>query len=368
MHEPDGAGPVRPRSRGRVVGAIAGSVALVGSLVAGTLFLSGRHGGGQVAAAPVIPTTTTVPATTVTTVATTVATSPPPAPPRPAARRPRAATVSAASARATAARAQYRGLGTWADVYDWTAAFTNGNPRFGPADVDAMAAQGVQTLYIQAAQATSADPVLEPRRLLPIVARAHQRGLRVVAWYLPDLTDVSADLAHLTAISRLAVDGVAVDIESRAVGDVATRNARLVDLSRALRAALPGRPIGAIVLPPTLTEVINPAYWPGFPWRSIAPLYDVWLPMAYWSFRSVSSNYRDGYRYTADSVIRLRNDLGQPGALVHPIGGIADQVSAADALRFVGAARATGCLGASLYDWRTTAGAVWPAMRTARAK
>jgi hypothetical protein len=320
-----------------------------------------------VVAAPVI---TTVPVTTAATTMPTTTTSalPPSTQPRPAVvSRPRPTPVPTRSAEEAAARALYRGLGTWADVYDWTAAFTNGNPRFGPADVDAMAAQGVQTLYIQAAHAGRPDSVLEPQRLLPILARAHQRGLRVVAWYLPDLTNVGSDLAHLTAISRLAVDSVAVDIESKAVSDVATRNARLVDLSRALRAALPGRAIGAIVLPPVLTEVINPAYWPDFPWRAIAPFYDVWLPMAYWSSRSSSSGYRDGYRYTADSVIRLRNDLGRPGALVHAIGGVADQVSAGDAVRFVAAARATSCLGASLYDWRTTAMALWPTLRTARA-
>jgi hypothetical protein len=366
VHESDGAVPARSGARIRLTGAIAGSAALV--LLGGSLILSGGHGRrNQVVAAPVI---TTVPVTTAATTMPTTTTSalPPSTQPRPAVvSRPRPTPVPTRSAEEAAARALYRGLGTWADVYDWTAAFTNGNPRFGPADVDAMAAQGVQTLYIQAAHAGRPDSVLEPQRLLPILARAHQRGLRVVAWYLPDLTNVGSDLAHLTAISRLAVDSVAVDIESKAVSDVATRNARLVDLSRALRAALPGRAIGAIVLPPVLTEVINPAYWPDFPWRAIAPFYDVWLPMAYWSFRSSSSGYRDGYRYTADSVIRLRNDLGRPGALVHAIGGVADQVSAGDAVRFVAAARATSCLGASLYDWRTTAMALWPTLRTARA-
>ena len=346
---------------------MAASITLVGALLVGALAFGGNGSSRRVAAAPEVTSTTAPPPTTsALTVSTTVTVPPPPStiPPTTAARAP---APVASSGRERAARAVYKGLGTWADVYDWSAAFTNGNPQFGVKDVDAMAAQGVQTLYIQAAHADQPDPVLEPQRLTSIISRAHQRGMKVVGWYLPNLQDIGTDVAHVTAISKLGVDSVAVDIESRAVGDVAVRNARLIALTSAVRAALPSRVVGAIVLPPTLTEVINPAYWPDFPWRAIAHAYDVWLPMAYWSFRSSSSPYRDAYRYTTDSVIRLRNDLGLASPLVHAIGGIADQVSVADGVRFVAAAKAMGCLGASLYDWRTTSTVLWPTLRTARA-
>src|SRR4029077_5657177 len=114
------------------------------------------------------------------------------------------------------------------------------------------------------------------------------------------------------------------------VADPNDRSARLVDLSNRLRAALPGRTIGAIVFPPTGMEAINPSYWPGFPWAGIAGDYDVWLPMAYWTGRDPNSGWPDGYNYVVDNVKRTRNDLHNPSAPVHPIGGIADKATAAD--------------------------------------
>src|SRR5207244_13340436 len=62
--------------------------------------------------------------------------------------------------------------------------------------------------------------------LVPIITRAHLRGLRVVGWYLPAYTDPGADLRKLVAAARLGVDGLAVDIEARNVSDVGERNRR----------------------------------------------------------------------------------------------------------------------------------------------
>ena len=76
------------------------------------------------------------------------------------------------------------------------------------------------------------------------------------------------------------------------------------------------------MLPPVLIEVVNLSFWPGFPWAAIAPFYDVWQPMSYWSFRSSSSGYGDGYTYNEESIRRLRANLGEPDAIVHAIGGI----------------------------------------------
>jgi hypothetical protein len=229
-----------------------------------------------------------------------------------------------------------------------------------------MAADGVQTLFIQSAFADDAADVPERDRLVALIARAHARHLRVVGWYLPTLTDVDADLRRLVAVARLPVDGVAVDIESRTVSDAADRSRRLVALSGALRRSLPGRVLGAIVLPPVVTEVINPSYWPGFPWSSIAGLYDVWLPMSYWTNRTDASGYRDAYRYTVDDIVRLRRDLGSAGAPVHTIGGIADKTTVADLEGLLRAALDTRVLGASLYDWRTTSASAWPRLAALR--
>ncbi len=260
--------------------------------------------------------------------------------------------------------APYAGLGTWADVYDWSH-YKNTTPTLGPDQVDAMAAEGVQTLFIQTAKHDTPELISEPELLLPIIDRAHFRGMKVVAWYLPTLEDVTNDLNRLVASANLDVDGIAVDIESRKVADANERSARLVDLSARLRAALPNRAIGAIVMPPVQLEVVNPAFWPGFPYQQIAPYYDVWQTMGYWTDRKESSGYRDPYRYTDENIDRLRANLGDPNAPVAPVGGVG-AVGRADVEAFLAAAQDNGALGGSIYDFRTTKAEAWPSLRKFR--
>jgi len=269
----------------------------------------------------------------------------------------------------TRAIAAYRQLGTWADVYDYAPAFagSSGVPYLAPASVDAMAAAGIRTLYIQASiNSPRASGILEAPDLLgAFLTRAHARGMQVVAWYLPTFSDIDADLQRLRAIrdfraSGQGFDGLAVDIEAtEGVADAARRNAALIELSQRLRAET-GTAIGAIVLPPVLLEVVNPNYWPEFPWKSLAPYYDVWLPMAYWTDRTIASGYRDPARYTTENITRLHTDLGQPNAAVHVIGGIGGSSSADQYRAFVTAARKGGAVGISVYDFSVTAPAVWP--------
>ncbi len=260
----------------------------------------------------------------------------------------------------------YAGLGTWVDVYDWSLTFSGGRSGVGPADVDAMAAAGVQTLFVQTAKAEDPGDLVDPDLLIALVDRARARGMGVVGWYAPTLVDEAGDLRRLLAATSLGVDGVAVDIEVRDVGDVALRNQRLISLSRNLRRALPGPRLGAIVMPPVLLDVVNPGYWPGFPWRELAPSYDVWLPMSYSTERRRDSGWRDGYRYTVENITRLREHLGRPGATVHTISGIADRLTRADLDGTVRAVNETGAVGASLYDWRSTGAVAWPFLRPLR--
>ncbi len=258
-----------------------------------------------------------------------------------------------------------RGLAAWVDVYDWSAAYSNGNPSIGPEAVDAMAARGVQVLEIQSAKAEQPGGVLEPELLGRWIARAHARGLRVVVWYLPTLVDTGVDLAKLTASAQLPVDALGVDIESRAVADPTARSAALVQVTRAIRATT-RLPLQAITLPGVVTDVINLAYWPGFPWHAIASSYDVWTPMGYWTNRTPQSGYRDAYRYTRDNIDLLRADLGKPSAVVTVAGGLAEQTTAADVAGYVRACADLGCVGGGLYDFRTTADGLWPGLSVLR--
>jgi len=257
-------------------------------------------------------------------------------------------------------------MGTWVDVYDWSFTFTHGNPRVSPEAVDGMADQGVQTLYIQASKHDAPGDLLEPDLLRDWITRARRQGIRVVAWYLPTLVDPGRDLARMRAIAALPVDSVAVDIESKDVGDLEERNRRLVDFSASVRKALPGKAIGGIVLPPVVLEAVNRLYWPSFPYREIAPYYDVWMTMGYWTNRVSGSTYRDARRYTQENVARLRSNLGLPNALVHPIGGLGDRTTEVDVSGYRAAVRETASIGASLYDWRTTRTALWQSLRELR--
>ena len=59
----------------------------------------------------------------------------------------------------------------------------------------------------------------------------------------------------------------------------------------------------------------------------------------------------------------LRQDLGDPAAPVHVIGGIGDTSTTADYQRFGRASADTATIGRSIYDWATTAAGAWPTLR-----
>ena len=255
----------------------------------------------------------------------------------------------------------YEGLGTWIDAFDYGPAYAGGDPAVTPDDIDAMADSGVRTLYIQANRddERSPDGFVDRDLLDQFVLRAHERGMAVVAWYLPTFARVATDLGHLQDLLDYEVeghrlDGIGVDIEStEAVPDTTLRNSRLLQLSRQLDRAAGETPISAIVLPPVLIEVVNADFWPEFPWAELEPHYDIWLPMSYWTERTESSGYNDGARYHGESHERMLANLGNPDAVVHGIGGIGDETTETDLLAFTETLAETGAVGGSIYDWAT---------------
>ena len=82
--------------------------------------------------------------------------------------------------------------------------------------------------------------------------------------------------------------------------------------------------LGAIVYPAVQIDVINQTLWPEFPYQRLDDSIDVWMPMAYFTFRDDESGYRDAFRYSDESVARLREHLDDDEAEVHLIGGLAD--------------------------------------------
>lgn len=317
-----------------------------------------------VAARPVDPTTTTAPPSTTTTVAPTTTAPPTTAPPTTAAPPDtRAALVPRGGAWTLG---PHQGLGVWLDVYDWTGELTGGQAPVRAKEIDRMAELGIQTLYIQTAHRRSAADVIEPDRLRAYIDRAHAHGMAVVAWYLPTLEDVEVDLRRLVAAARLPVDGLGVDIESRAVGDPAERTRRLLALSTRLRQAVGDRAIAAITPSAVHLQLVNPGFWPGFPWPQLAATYDVIMPMSYWSVRG--PEWRSGERYIGENIDRIRASTGRPDVAIHAIGGIADGATVADVQGMVRAIQARRILGGSLYDWHTSQPAQWQALRPLRAR
>ncbi len=260
----------------------------------------------------------------------------------------------------------YEGLGAWVDAFDWSHALGGPAPVVDEHDLAAMAAEGIQTVYLQTSHTGVPDQtVLEKDRLQGLIDAAHEHGLSVMAWYLPTLEDTDADLERLLASAELDVDGLAVDVESTAVKDPAERNARLLELSAALRRALPDKVIGAITLSAVHLQVVNPSYWPDFPWAQVAEDYDVLLPMAYWSIRL--PEWRDGNRYVGENIDRIRAATGRPDLPIHVIGGIADGVTVEQVQGMLAAIEARdGVLGASLYDWATSSPQEWAALSPLR--
>jgi hypothetical protein len=263
----------------------------------------------------------------------------------------------------------YRGLGAWVDVFDFAPAYqgTGGTPVVTPASVEALALRGVRTLFLQASRLDDRSPemIVDEELVGRFLEEAHRHEIRVVGWYLPKFGDVDVDLRHTLAMADFEhdghrFDGLALDIEwTEDVPDHAQRNSRLVELSERLRAEVGDDALGAIVLPPVQLEVVNEQLWPEFPWRRLHDLYDVWMPMDYWTFRTEASGYRDAFRYTEENLRRLAGNVEDPDPVVHPIGGIGDAATEDDYAGFVRALDQGGAVGGSVYDFRTTSEGGW---------
>jgi hypothetical protein len=179
--------------------------------------------------------------------------------------------------------------------------------------------------------------------------------------------DPARDLRHLEALIDFsaggeAFDGIGIDVESQQVPDVAERNDRLVQLAKDVReAAGDDVPVGAIVYPAVQLEVLNQTLWPDFPYKKLGRQVDVWLPMVYWTFRDAP--YRDAAAYTRESVRRLRRNLDDPDAVVHPVGGLAESSTIQDYADFVRASENLDAIGWSVYDVDTTYTPAWAYLR-----
>ena len=278
---------------------------------------------------------------------------------QPAATPPEQGHASATSTVATAGPGlnAYRGLGTWVDLYD-----SNAWKQPGAAVAD-MARHGVRTLFLETSNSGWPSAVNQPSTLSTFIQQAHSRGMRIVAWYLPSLTNASKDASRVAqAIAFRTPDGqgfdsFALDIESSAVRSVKARNAVVTSLSSGIRSLVgTSYPLGAIIPSPTgIAE--KRGYWNAFPYSALARDYDVFLPMSYYTYHG--NGGKAAYADTVSDVRILRAQHGCSAKPIHLIGGLVQGSSAAEAHAFVRAVVKTKCAGASLYDWVGTTKAQW---------
>ena len=249
-------------------------------------------------------------------------------------------------------RAVFGGVGAWVDIYD--------DPLWADPDgtVAALAGYGVRTLYLETCNSGCKEDIHRPNTVSRWIEAAHAQGIRVVAWYLPQLDDMERDsrrsLAALAFRSESghSFDGFALDIESRVVTPVKKRNRLILELSRQIRQVAGSRyPLGAITIP-WFYE------WGGpFPYAGLNQIYDAFLPMIYFGGHTKGAK---GARFgTAANIQQIREATGSQTTPVHAIGGVADDLNAREVGAFVLTAKRRRALGVSLYDFSTSDAQDW---------
>jgi hypothetical protein len=256
----------------------------------------------------------------------------------------------------------YRGLASWVDLFEeraWR------RPARAVAD---LASHGVRTLFLETSNYSQRRRVVDRPAVARFIEVAHERGMHVVAWYLPGFADLRRDLRRSMAAITFRTpggerfDSFGLDIEASIVDPPSRRTKRLLTLSRRIRARVGGGyPLGAIIPSPVGIE-LSGHYWPGFPYRKLDEIYDVFVPMGYFTYHvNGATKVHDE---TTEDIRILRQATGDPTVPVHLIGGIAGRTSAAEAREFVRAVREHGILGASLYNWSLTRDRHWAELRT----
>jgi len=274
------------------------------------------------------------------------------------------AVVSVAAASAPAAQradaSVFGGLGTWVDIYD-------GAVYAAPErTAQRIAARKVRTVWVETANDGTLVDVVNSVRLGRFVDALHARGVRVVAWYLPGHVKPALDQRRALAMLSFrtatggAFDGVALDIESTKLRNVALRSRRAVTLTRQLRAAAGDVPLAIVPFNPRGLER-RPATWPRFPWADLAASADAFAPMVYTG--GALKGFDATYGYVTRALRLLRVNTADPDVQIHVAGGVADRLGPEELAGFVAAVDDDGgTIGVSLYDWLTTTPRAWKAL------
>jgi hypothetical protein len=268
-------------------------------------------------------------------------------------------TVSPVAAAEQADPTVFGGLGTWVDIYD--RALYAAPER----TAQRMAARRVRTVWVETANYGASVDVVDPVRLGRLVDALHARGIRAVAWYLPGHVRPALDSRRALAMLSFRTpqgggfDGIALNIESTKLRNVALRSRRAVALTEQLRAAAGDVPLAIVPFNPRGLER-RPSTWPSFPWAELAASADAFAPMVYTggAFRGFDATY--GY---VTRALRLLRTQAGGDVRIHVAGGVADRLGPEELAGFSAAVADDGAaIGVSLYDWMTTPPRAWAAL------
>ncbi|MEX0754846.1 MAG: hypothetical protein WEA54_06155 [Actinomycetota bacterium] len=253
----------------------------------------------------------------------------------------------------------YRGPGSWIDIYDESWA----NPTRA---VKRIAERGYRTLYLETSNYRRPTAFAYREKTEEFLDAAERFGVATVAWYLPGLRDVEKDYRRSVAAIRLETvegnrfDSFALDIESSEVRNPDKRTARVLRLSEKLRAYTdtetpegPTYPLGGIIPSPRNMD-LSSSYWPRFPYRELMSVYDVLVPMSYFSYQAHGPAQVHAYMQRCFKV--LRSESGIATFPVHMIGGIADDTSETETRAYTRSVREFGGIGGSYYTFPLTKG------------
>jgi hypothetical protein len=268
-------------------------------------------------------------------------------------------TVAPASAAERGDSTVFGGLGTWVDIYD-RAVYAAPERT-----AQRMASRRVETVWVETANFGASVDVVDAVRLGRLVDALHARGIRAVGWYLPGHVKPALDSRRALALLSFRTprgdvfDGIALNIESTRLRNVALRSRRAVALTEELRSAAGDTPLAIVPFNPRGLER-RPSTWPGFPWAELAESADTFAPMVYTG--GAYKGFDATYGYVTRALRLLRAQTGDD-VQIHVAGGVADRLGTEELAGFAAAVSDDGAtIGVSLYDWMTTPPRAWKAL------
>lgn len=226
------------------------------------------------------------------------------------------------------------GAGVWANIWNYP-----------EGDLDAYSRElelnGIKNLFIQTSRSNT-PAIKHPEKLGPLIEACHRHGVRVIAWSFAELINPSLDAdkmiqaAEFISTNGEHIDAIAPNLEKN------LEPGRIEQYSKRIREKLgPNYPMIAVVYSPLNRCVeVQRISWP-----LLAKYYDVIAPMIYWN-----SKYQkiEPYRYTVETIQRIRELSGKPDIEIHAIGdGMG--TNAAAIKEFLQACKTAETTGLSLY-------------------